>query len=251
MLRKLLFSGLAVIGLLLAGPQKANAQTIFVCVSSNPNNAILGVAANGNCPPNNATVTWTKMALGAAGPPGPQGPAGPVGPVGPAGPAGPTGATGATGATGPAGPPGGLAAGANYQCVPGQTLPPGPPFSFQPAVDFVNFGSAISTAGTPPFTSFTLQPGIYQINLSGNGFAGAQGVVVRQIPAFLNGTEVAIWNTIADASNPASVTNIVGGDRLVTVGAANSSFTISAEPLPAQAPFSTAAACWLVITKVQ
>ena len=87
---KLLLASVAAIGLLLVGPQKTSAQTIFVCVSSNPNNAILGAAENGNCPPNSPTVTWTKMPLNTAGPPGPQGPAGPAGPSGPAGPAGPS-----------------------------------------------------------------------------------------------------------------------------------------------------------------
>jgi hypothetical protein len=58
MLRKLLFSGLALIGLLLAGPQKANAQTVFACVTSIGNISI--VAANANCLPGATKITLSQ-----------------------------------------------------------------------------------------------------------------------------------------------------------------------------------------------
>src|SRR6516162_5890446 len=89
MLRKLLFSGLAVIGLLLAGPQKASAQAVFACVSSAANSPLIIVpTAGAPCPPSAGGQTWTKVTLGAAGPPGPPGPQGPPGSPGPPGPGG-------------------------------------------------------------------------------------------------------------------------------------------------------------------
>ena len=71
---KLLLASVTAIGLLLVGPQRASADVIFACISSNSGNAILGVAENGNCPPNNANVTWTKVSLNTStsgGMPGP------------------------------------------------------------------------------------------------------------------------------------------------------------------------------------
>jgi hypothetical protein len=48
---------LAVIGLLLAGPQKASAQTIFACV--NPTTGLIQVVAqNATCPPNWNKISW-------------------------------------------------------------------------------------------------------------------------------------------------------------------------------------------------
>jgi hypothetical protein len=53
---------LAVIGLLLVGPQKASAQTISACVNS-ATGLLYVVAANANCPPSSGNVTWTKTTL--------------------------------------------------------------------------------------------------------------------------------------------------------------------------------------------
>ena len=61
MFSKLLLASVASIGLLLAGPPKANAQVIYACVSSIGNIAI--VAANASCPPNVGGTTWTKVTL--------------------------------------------------------------------------------------------------------------------------------------------------------------------------------------------
>ena len=66
MLSKLLLASVAAIGLLLAGPQKAGAQTIFACVSSIGNIAIVG--ANASCPPNVGGTTWTKISWNASSP---------------------------------------------------------------------------------------------------------------------------------------------------------------------------------------
>jgi hypothetical protein len=64
MFSKLLLASVAAIGLLLAGPQKASAQTIFACVSSIGN--IVIVAANANCPPAGGGPTWTKISWNAS-----------------------------------------------------------------------------------------------------------------------------------------------------------------------------------------
>jgi hypothetical protein len=53
---------LAVIGLLLVGPQKASAQTISACVNS-VTGLLYVVAANASCPPSSGNVTWTKTTL--------------------------------------------------------------------------------------------------------------------------------------------------------------------------------------------
>jgi hypothetical protein len=59
---------LAVIGLLLAGPQKASAQTIFACV--NPTTGLIQVVAqNATCPPNWNKISWNATTSG--GMPGP------------------------------------------------------------------------------------------------------------------------------------------------------------------------------------
>ena len=64
MFSKLLLASVASIGLLLAGPQKASAQTIFACVSSIGN--IVIVAANTNCPLAAGGPTRTKISWNAS-----------------------------------------------------------------------------------------------------------------------------------------------------------------------------------------
>jgi hypothetical protein len=57
MFSKLLLASVASIGLLLAGPQKASAQTIFACV--NPTTGLIQVvAANATCPPSWNKISW-------------------------------------------------------------------------------------------------------------------------------------------------------------------------------------------------
>ena len=60
-MKKLLIASVAVIGLLLAGPQKASAEVIYACVSTIGNIAV--VTANANCPPAVGGTTWTKISL--------------------------------------------------------------------------------------------------------------------------------------------------------------------------------------------
>jgi hypothetical protein len=61
---KLLLATVAVIGVLLAGPQKASAQTVFACVSSAANSPIIiEPTADAPCPPSAGGQTWTKITL--------------------------------------------------------------------------------------------------------------------------------------------------------------------------------------------
>jgi hypothetical protein len=119
MFSKLLLASVATIGLLLAGPQKASAQTISACVNS-ATGLLYVVAANTSCPPSSGNVTWTKITLGTTS--------------------------------------GGALAGADYQCVEKQTIPAGGAlnflssgFSFGSAISTSGstFGSFVLQAGTP------------------------------------------------------------------------------------------------------
>jgi hypothetical protein len=65
---KLLLASVAIIGLLLGGPQKASAQTIFACVNSS-SGEIKVVAANENCQNNWKKISWNATTSG--GMPGP------------------------------------------------------------------------------------------------------------------------------------------------------------------------------------
>ena len=61
---KLLLASVTAIGLLLAGPQKVSAQTVFACVSSAANSPIIiEPTANAPCPPSAGGQTWTKTTL--------------------------------------------------------------------------------------------------------------------------------------------------------------------------------------------
>jgi hypothetical protein len=56
---------LAVIGLLLAGPQKASAAQVFACVNSTTG-LLYVVAATTNCPPPSSGFTWNKISWNAS-----------------------------------------------------------------------------------------------------------------------------------------------------------------------------------------
>jgi hypothetical protein len=60
----------------------------------------------------------------------------------------------------------GTLAGADFQCNAGQLINANEPLTF---------GSAISSTGTSPFSSFVLQQGMYQIHLSGSRFGITPG----------------------------------------------------------------------------
>jgi hypothetical protein len=139
---------------------------------------------------------------------------------------------------------GGALAGADYQCVAGGQIIAGDPLQF--SAPTVSFGSAIGTAGTPPITSFTLQQGIYQIHLSGSKFSIIPSANGNQISANLDGTNVANWTLLFTTDGFQVRGDIVGGDRLVSVGGANTTLKM----INAQAVF-TEGFCELVITKLQ
>jgi hypothetical protein len=66
-------AALAVIGLLLAGPQKASADQVFACVNSTTG-LLYVVAATTNCPPPSSGYTWNKISwntTAGSGTPGP------------------------------------------------------------------------------------------------------------------------------------------------------------------------------------
>src|SRR6516164_7137563 len=172
---KLLLASVAAIGLLLAGPQKASAQTVFACVSSAANSPIIiEPTANANCPPNTPTITWTKVTLSTT--PGPI-------------------------------------AERQYNCFAQQVEND---ITFV-ASDF-GFGTTLPT-GTTPFSSFLLQPGLYQASLSIASvtiqppqISSSQGFTIR-------------YNSVTDNTNPpwfipstaSTSPSPVIGDRLFSV----------------------------------
>jgi hypothetical protein len=60
MLSKLLGWSVAVIGLLLMGPQKASADVVYACVNTTTG-LIYIVSATANCPPASSGATWIKI----------------------------------------------------------------------------------------------------------------------------------------------------------------------------------------------
>ena len=198
-------------------------------------------------------LTGPTGAVGPAGPAGPQGAVGPkgdtgatgpqgiqgltgakgdtgaTGPQGPVGPQGITGLTGATGATGAQGPAGGPVAARAFLCTNGVTQP-STPLSFNDTG--TSFGSSIGTPGTAPFSSFTLQAGIYQIHLDGVGFGSTLPTSGIAVDAFLSGNRLGPplgypWFSqvqplsVNNPNNPPNINvvlDIAGGDRLVAVG---------------------------------
>jgi hypothetical protein len=60
MLSKLFGSSVIVIGLLLAGPQKASADVVYACVNTTTG-LLYVVSATTNCPPPSSGYTWIKI----------------------------------------------------------------------------------------------------------------------------------------------------------------------------------------------
>jgi hypothetical protein len=204
---------------------------IFACVN-NGSGAIRIVAQNASpssrvratCRNNESLIVWNVVGpqgpAGPAGPAGLQGPAGREGPAGPTGPQGPAGATGPRGPigvagpagpigpVGPQGPAGGVLAVSDYECVPDQLINLGEPIVFSSSGIIV--GSGIGTAGQQ-FSSFILQPGIYQINwLYGWGwYTSGSGGYVNPQPA-LNGSFSLPWAIIPPPFN-SPVSTFTGG----------------------------------------
>jgi hypothetical protein len=143
----------------------------------------------------------------------------------------------------------GISSAADYQCANRGTGDAGLLF-FQPSQGGVSFGSAISTTGTPPFSSFTLQPGNYQLHLSGNDFINLESGQ-KTINAVLNNTPppapppVATWTQVG-ISNVGDHFDIHGGDRLISVAQVNTALQFfMSGGATVEGP------CELVITKLQ
>ena len=190
MFSKLLLAS-ATIGLLLAGPQKASAQTVFACKNNTSGILIFyAVSPAVGCGPGSTLETFNLTS--------------------------------------------GLLAGAAFNCPLPQTINPGGAMSFQPS-SLANFGSAIGTPGTPPFNTFTLQPGIYSINLS----AFFLILSPNEILATLNGTTQGRWPPFGQ---------VFVGETLISVSQPNTALSF---PVTTAVPVALAETCALTITKVQ
>jgi hypothetical protein len=180
--------------LVLSNQAKAQAPAqIFSCVN-NAIGAVKIIAQNTTCLPSEHLVTWNVV--------GPQGPVGSAGPAGPAGPQGPAGT---------------VLAVSEFQLVAG---------AYSDLQQFIfsstgnNFGSGISTAGGQ-FSSIVVQPGIYQIHLSGGPFDTSSADTFSIVTGNLNGNNFTFWVVQEHVASP----SIIGGDRLVMVSQPNSLLT--------------------------
>jgi hypothetical protein len=95
------------------------------------------------------------------------------------------------------------------------------------------------------FYSFLLQPGIYQVHLSGDGFQPFQGIAILAAQLPNSGLIVAEWHTTIGIA--AGFVNIVGGDRLVQVVSPNTALSI----VSFAGSIQSSGACELVITQLQ
>jgi Collagen triple helix repeat (20 copies) len=164
--------------------------------------------------------------IGLTGPAGATGATGPAGPIGPAGATGPAGPTGATGATGPAGPAGGPIAVRQYVCgyPQNQNVAQGGLLAFSDStVGIGSFGTVGST-----FSSFNLQPGIYQIFLSideaiiPSDFNVGVQMLLNSVPG-VSGRSFFLFNA-AGGIAPGSLAS----NRLINVSALNTTLSFQA-----------------------
>jgi hypothetical protein len=147
---------------------------------------------------------------------------------------------------------GGALAGADYQCVQG-TVAPGAAYTFTPSSPSASFGSAISPT-TGQFSSVGLQQGIYQIHLSGYGFFLQQPSSLSPViePILDMKPDISSWlllQTPVGSNN--QVFEILGGERLLSVGSNNSILQFLHIPPSNQSQAITSGNCELVITKLQ
>jgi hypothetical protein len=213
-------------------------------------------------------LTGPAGARGATGPAGPIGPAGATGPAGPVGPIGLTGPAGATGATGPAGPAGptgatgatgpagGPIAVRQYVCgyPQNQNVAQGGLLAFSDStVGIGSFGTVGST-----FSSFNLQPGIYQIFLSideaiiPSDFNVGVQMLLNGVPG-VSGRSFFLFNA-AGGIAPGSLAS----SRLVNVSALNTTLSFQAtnvfQLIPVTGPPGSQTGsgdCILIITQLQ
>ncbi len=229
---------LAAAGVIFIGSQamaQAPGGQIFACVND-VTGAVRIVAQNTTCRALERLVVWNVA--------GPQGPAGPAGAQGPAGPQGPQGTGGLVQSV------------SEFECAASpNTMNIGDPYVFVGTSD--NAGSPVSTVAgaNGGITSFVLQPGLYQIHLSGFNLTGLQFSTAFLTPA-LNPADdtptpwVARSNGLTDANigSGTPLLDIGGGDRFLQVVHPNAVLQIQNGGL---GPVTTdQLICVLIITKL-
>jgi hypothetical protein len=233
---RIITCALAAAALFIGGQAGAQAPNqIFACVNNNSGSVRI-VAEKPTCLPIEHLVVWNVIGpQGPAGPAGAQGPAGAPGPAGPQGPAGATGAQGQAGPPGPTGPAGpqgaaGLVRGiTEFLCSVSGTLNPGDPLLF---ISTSHAAGSFILTNQETISSFVLQPGLYQIHLSGSNLTAPTGAVLGSILPVLNpNNDSALpWTTIpnggTNSGNGAPLTNIEGGDRFLFVDTPNTTLQI-------------------------
>jgi hypothetical protein len=245
------------------GPS-ADAQQISACVN-NSDGTLRIVAPNTTCRSHETPLSWNAVGI--------------------QGPKGDTGATGATGAQGPAGQ---ALASKSYICAPDTEIQSYSgdvfkPLTFNRSIGMQDgFGSSISD-GLLQFTNFTLQPGLYQIHLSGARFVSDilidclpplkgcfQKIPMPMITAYLNppsgSPPFPFWVFVSESGYPTSPFglpdytgttslgwDLVGGDRLLQVNAANSTLqmVITSSGAAASIRLPNSGNCELVITQLK
>jgi len=205
---------LAIAGVFLIGsPAGAQAPAqIFACVNS-ANGSVRIVAQNTTCRRRKHLVVWNVV--------GPQGMAGPAGPVGPAGAQGPQGS--------------GLVQGVNeFICASSSnTMNVNDPYLFIGPTRSIGASVGPHPGPNGGVDGFLLQPGLYQIHLSGFDLTGLQFKRQFMIPV-LNPNDDMPQAWIASPSgiddpnigNGTPLLNIAGGDRLLQVVHPNTTLQI-------------------------
>jgi len=227
---RIITCALAAAGVFIGG--QARAQQIFACTTQQ---GTLKIVAQGvPCTQNETPLTWNAVGpQGVVGPTGPAGPAGPQGVAGPAGPVGPAGPMGPAGPAGQQGPAGqSVVRGVEeFRCTPNGTVNP------NDAIQFFFSASAgnLFFFDQGAFTSIPLQPGTYQLHLSGfnltallaTGTLDFHGLVNIQ-PVLSLDTDTSIeWATIPNGGTFNGFPLVdVAGDLFVQVFQANTTLQI-------------------------
>jgi hypothetical protein len=216
MFSKLLLAGVAAIGLLLAGPQKASAQVVYACVSSIGNIAIVA-SATANCPPNVGSATWTKVTLsaGALGASEFSCQGGPLTFLGPL--------FGSVGTYTP-----GVSFGSGITYTPMATT-----FVLQPGI-------------------YQLQLNVSQVAIQSPDGTGS--IAFLRVPVLVNGTEVVTFEedslVVQDSTGSGSALFSVTGNKLLQITAANTTVGFNNVQFPADGKaFNTS--CNIIFTRLQ
>jgi hypothetical protein len=237
----------------LAQQNIAGTVAIYAC-KNNLNGDLRIVAANATCPRGWTLISWNVT--GPPGPIGPQGPQGAQGVPGPQGTQGVQGVAGPSGPTGPAGPSGPIAV-RQYVCgyPQNQTVAQSGLLTFSDSsVGIGSFGT-----NTPPFSNFSLQPGIYQIFLSIDAAVTLQSYNVG-IQMLLNGNPGVSGQSLFlfNFSDSGSIPGFISSNRLIKVSTSNTLLSFQATNTIQIAPITGSPGmqygsgdCILIITQLQ